>query len=883
MKTVNDIRTEFLSFFESKNHDIVSSSPLVPQNDPTLMFVNSGMVQFKNVFTGAEKRDYSRATTAQKCVRAGGKHNDLENVGYTARHHTFFEMLGNFSFGDYFKEEAILYAWEFLTKTMSINPDRFYVTVHVTDEEAAELWQKIAGFPDEKIIRIPTDDNFWRMADTGPCGPCTEIFYDHGEQYWGGLPGTPEEDGDRYIEIWNNVFMQYEEHADGSKTDLPAQSVDTGMSIERLAAILQGVNSNYDIDLMQAIIDHVEDLTSAKESFSHRVIADHLRASAFLMADGVMPSNEGRGYVLRRIMRRGMRHAHLLGATGPLMHRLFPALLSNMGQAYPELHQAESLIKTTLEAEETRFKTTLERGLKILDEETEKLTSGKFPGDIAFKLYDTYGFPLDLTQDALKAKNIDVDTDAFDAAMEAQKKAARAAWTGAGGEATDKLWFDLLDEFGPTEFLGYETEEAEAQILALIKDGKRVDEIAADEEGILITNQTPFYGESGGQVGDTGEFKTENAHIMVTNTQKAVGSLFLHHVKPNGPIKIADTVHMIVNHERRNAIRANHSATHLLHEALRQTLGEHVAQKGSLQDADRTRFDISHPQAVTAEQIAAVEKIVNEEIAADTLVETRVMPIEEARETGAMALFGEKYDDEVRVVFMGSERKDKQFSVELCGGTHVKKTGEIDRLKIISESALSAGVRRIEAVTGARADEYEAEQQQNAQALQAKLADKNKALRDELAELGGIKLDETDDLEKQNKKLQKQIADLRRQSAVADTGADDIKDIGHIKFTGKVLEGFPPKDLKPMVDDLKAQIGSGVVALVATNDGKASIVVGVTDDLTDTYNAVDLVKIGAAALGGKGGGGRPDMAQAGGPDAAAANDSVAAIEKILVS
>jgi len=881
MKTVNDIRSEFLNFFEGKGHERVASAPLIPQNDPTLMFVNSGMVPFKNLFTGAEKRDYTRATSAQKSVRAGGKHNDLENVGYTARHHTFFEMMGNFSFGDYFKEEAIAYAWELTSKDFALNQDRLLITVHSTDEEAADLWKKIAGFPDNKIIRIDTDDNFWRMGDTGPCGPCSEIFYDQGEDIAGGPPGSPDEDGDRFLEFWNLVFMQYEQIDADTRIDLPKPCIDTGMGLERMAAIMQGKTSNYDIDMIHDIIEECADMTDTariggEHAASHRVIADHLRASAFLLADGVMPSNEGRGYVLRRIMRRGMRHAHLLGAQDPLMHRLVPMLLAKMGEAYPELYRAEALIKTTLESEETRFKTTLERGLKILDEETAKLNSGKFPGETAFKLYDTFGFPLDLTQDALKAKGIEVDTDAFEAAMAEQRKAARAAWSGAGGETTDKLWFELLEEFGPTEFLGYDTEEAEGKILAIVKDGKRVDALKQGEEGIIITNQTPFYGESGGQVGDTGQLTTETASLEATTTKKAAASLVLHYVKcSKGQVSLDEAVKLTVSHTNRTAIRANHSATHLLHEALRQTLGEHVAQKGSLQDAERTRFDISQPNAITPDQIKQIETIVNNEITNNTKVETRIMPIDEARETGAMALFGEKYDDEVRVVFMGSqEGKGKQFSVELCGGTHVKRTGDIGLLKIISESALSSGVRRVEALTGARAIDY-LETQENI------LQDAKQVLKaseaDFLTKLGSVVEDK--------KKLEKELTDLRRQMATGGAGSAnaDIKDIGGTAFIGKVLDGFPPKDLKPMVDDLKAKIGSGIVALVATNEGKASIVVGVTDDLTATHSAVDLVKIGATALGGKGGGGRPDMAQAGGPDAGAANDAVAEIEKTLAS
>ena len=893
MKTVNDVRSEFLGFFEKKGHSVVESSSLVPQNDPTLMFTNSGMVQFKDVFTGKEKRDYTRATTAQKCVRAGGKHNDLENVGYTARHHTFFEMLGNFSFGDYFKEEAIEWAWELVTKNFELPPEKLCVTVHSTDEEAAGIWKKVSGFSDDKIIRIDSDDNFWRMGDTGPCGPCTEIFYDHGDHIWGGPPGSPEEDGDRFIEIWNNVFMQYEQIDNDTRIDLPAQSVDTGMGLERIAATLMGSNSNYDIDIFQAIMQHSADLTGVDykgdQAPSHKVIADHLRASAFLMADGVMPSNEGRGYVLRRIMRRGMRHAHLLGAQDPLMYQLYPTLLDKMGEAYPELKRAESLITQTLETEEKRFKETLDRGLKMLDEETEKLKSGaKFPGDVAFKLYDTYGFPLDLTQDALRAKEIEVDVDTFDSCMAEQKAKARAAWSGAGGEATEKIWFDILEDVGPTEFLGYEKDHAEAKVLALVKEDKVVDTLSAGDEGFVITNQSPYYAESGGQVGDKGTITTpEGASLSVSDTKKQVGQLWCHVVKvEKGSLKKGESVIMDVDTDRRAAIKSNHSVTHLLHEALRQVLGDHVAQKGSLQDAERTRFDISQPVAITKDQLAEVENMVNTEIKADTEVVTRVMPLDEARKSGAMALFGEKYDDEVRVVAMGTMQGNRQYSIELCGGTHVKTTGQIEKFKIISESAVSAGIRRVEALTGSRVDAYEA----GKEAAQAETLDKlmanNKSLREELAELDG-KFDEdvpsdAGALEKQNKKLQKQIGDLRRAAGAA-TSDDEIKEIAGLKFIGKTLEAFPPQDLKPMADELKAKIGSGVIVLVATNEDKASIVVGVTDDLTDKVNAVDLVRVGSEALGGKGGGGRPDMAQAGGPNAAAANDAVSAIEKTLES
>ena len=915
MKSVNDIRSEFLNFFKGKGHEIVPSSPLVPQNDPTLMFANSGMVQFKNVFTGVEKRSYTRATTAQKCVRAGGKHNDLDNVGYTARHHTFFEMMGNFSFGDYFKEDAIAFAWELVTKNFGMNPDKLLVTVHSSDEEAAAIWKKVSGFSDSKIIRIPTNDNFWMMGDYGPCGPCSEIFYDQGDKLQGGPPGSPDQDGDRFLEFWNNVFMQFEQEPDGNgghnRKPLPKPSIDTGLGLERTAALMQGKSSNYDIDLLRNIIEHSADLTGVspdgKEAPSHRVIADHLRCSAFLLADGVMPSNEGRGYVLRRIMRRGMRHAHLLGAKEPLIYRLFPTLLGMMGAAYPELKRAESLITETLKLEETRFKTTLERGLKLLDEETKNLSKGgTLAGDVAFKLYDTYGFPLDLTQDALKAKGIAVDTTGFEKSMEKQKAEARKSWAGSGDAGTEKLWFEILEEAGPTEFLGYETEIAEGQIKSILKKSpspqggegrgegawQKVQSLKSDEEGIVIVNQTPFYAESGGQVGDTGflisapsgDGKTPSAKVEITDTKKQLGQLWLHLVKMGqGEIKVGQGVELKVDHVRRAAIRANHSATHLLHEALRQVLGDHVAQKGSLQDSGRTRFDISHPKAITKEELERVEKIVNDEIKANTDVITRVLPLDQARDSGARALFGEKYSDEVRVVSMGTQAKGANhvFSVELCGGKHTKKTGDIVRLKITSESALSAGIRRLEAVTGSRADAYEQNKAQASKDAADKLAAENKKLIAELKSLGGTAPAPEGDLDKENRKLEKLIADLRRKSAT--DSADEIKTIGSVKFIGKVLEGFPARDLKPMADDLKAKLGSGVIALVSTEEGKASLVVAVTSDLTGKISAVDLVKIGAEALGGKGGGGRPDMAQAGGPNADAANDAVSKIEKALAA
>ncbi len=883
MRTVNDIRNEFLKFFVGKGHEHVASSPLVPQNDPTLMFANSGMVQFKNVFTGAEKRPYTRATTAQKSVRAGGKHNDLDNVGYTARHHTFFEMLGNFSFGDYFKEEAISYAWELVSKVYGMNPDKLLVTVHTSDEEAAGLWRKIAGFPDNKIIRIPTNDNFWMMGDTGPCGPCSEIFYDQGDKLAGGPPGSPDEDGDRFLEFWNLVFMQFEQEPDGNgghiRKPLPKPSIDTGMGLERMSALMQGKYSNYDIDLLRSIIEHSADLTGVSpdgaQAPSHRVIADHLRCASFLLADGVMPSNEGRGYVLRRIMRRGMRHAHLLGAQEPLMYKLFPTLMSMMGEAYPELIRAQSLIVETLKNEETRFKKTLDRGLKMLDDETASLGKGKkLSGDVAFKLYDTYGFPVDLTADALRTKGLEVDMPAFEAAMEKQKETARKSWAGSGDAGTSKIWFELFDKLGATEFLGYSKTEAEGKILAIVKDGKEVDKLVNGEEGFIIVNQTPFYAESGGQVGDTGIMMTAAGDAFaVSDTKKQVGKLWVHIGKVSkGTMNVGEGVELRVDTKRRREIESHHSVTHLLHEALRQTLGDHIAQKGSLQDEGRTRFDISQPNQITAEQLRTIEDQVNEQIRANTEVITRVLPLDEAVESGARALFGEKYEDEVRVVSMGTPRKPGSnipYSVELCGGTHVKRTGDIGAFKIVGESAVSAGIRRIEAVVG--------------KAFMAQVHEKEAMMSDLVGTLKAAPADipaRVKSLVDEKKKLENEISNLRRQLASGGAGAsnDDVKDIGGVKFLAKVLPGFPAKDLKPMAEDMTKKIGSGVVALIATEEGKASIVVAVTKDLTSKISAVDLVKAGAEALGGTGGGGRPDMAQAGGPNAGAANDAVSAIQ-----
>ena len=878
MKTVNDIRTSFLDYFADQDHEVVQSAPLIPHNDPTLMFVNSGMVPFKNLFTGKETRPYQRATTAQKCVRAGGKHNDLENVGYTARHHTFFEMLGNFSFGDYFKEQAIAHAWHVVTKTFGLPAEKLLVTIYHEDDEAAALWKKIAGLSDDRIIRISTMDNFWMMGDTGPCGPCSEIFYDHGEDIPGGPPGSPDEDGDRFLEIWNLVFLQYEQHEDGSRTNLPKPSIDTGMGLERVSAILQGKHDNYDIDLLRKIIEHSADLTGVSpdgsQAASHRVIADHLRASAFLIADGVMPSNEGRGYVLRRIMRRGMRHAHLLGAQDPMMYKLLPTLSGLMSEAYPELRRADKLITETLKTEETRFKKTLDRGLKLLAEETDKLSSGQaLSGDVAFKLYDTYGFPIDLTQDALRAQSIDVDLKGFETAMEKQRAEARKNWSGSGEAATEKVWFDILDQNGPTEFLGYGATEAEAQIVSIIKDGQCIDKAKDGDDVTILTNQTPFYAESGGQVGDSGVLTTEDGcKAVISDTKKPLGKLWAHKATiETGHVATGDTVKLNVDEKRRSAICANHSATHLLHKALQDVLGDHVAQKGSLQDDRRTRFDISHPHAITAEEMQKIETIVNNEIRANTAVSTNIMAIDDAMETGAMALFGEKYDDEVRVVSMGTHDGNKAFSVELCGGTHVDRTGDIGLFHIVAESAVSSGVRRVEAITGQNAITYYEDQDR----LLGDIADTLKTSKGDLK-------NRIESLVSERKKMEAEISDLRKKLATGGASSgNDVKEINGLKFAARVLENVPAKDLKPMADDLKAQIGSGVITLIATNDGKASIVVAVTDDLTAQINAVDLVRTGSEALGGSGGGGRPDMAQAGGPNADAANDAVSAIEKKL--
>ncbi len=885
MSGVNEIRSTFLDFFHKNGHEIVPSSPLVPRNDPTLLFTNAGMVQFKNVFTGVEKRPYQRAVSAQKCVRAGGKHNDLDNVGYTARHHTFFEMLGNFSFGDYFKERAIELAWELVTRTFELPKDRLVATVYSEDEEAFKLWKKIGGLPDSKIIKISTSDNFWAMGDTGPCGPCSEIFYDHGSHIPGGPPGSADSEGDRFIEIWNLVFMQFEQQEGGKRTNLPKPSIDTGMGLERISAALQGTNDNYETDLFRALIRASVDLTNVEaegpNKASHRVIADHLRASSFLVAEGVLPSNEGRGYVLRRIMRRAMRHAQLLGAKDPLMWRLVPVLVREMGQAYPELLRAEVLITETLKLEETRFRRTLERGLVLLEEESKGLQRGdKFPGETAFKLYDTFGFPLDLTQDALRARGIEVDTKLFEAAMDRQREKARAAWSGSGDTATETIWFGLREKLGPTEFLGYETENAEAVIVALVRGDKEVDQIEGGHGGMVLLNQTPFYAESGGQVGDTGVMRrnADSADILalVIDTQKRAGDLTVHHVsREHGLLKVGDALRVDVNPKRRSAIRQNHSATHLLHEALRDVLGDHVAQKGSLVAPDRLRFDFSHPKPLSTDEIERVENKANEVVLENAPVSTRLMALEDAIASGARALFGEKYGDEVRVVAMGEGVGNAMgWSVELCGGTHVRRTGDIGLIAVVSESAVAAGVRRVEALTGDVARHH--------------LANEARGLR-EAAAIIKAPLSEVsarlETLVEDRKRLERELSDVRKKLAMGGGSheqASNIVEINGTKFLPIVVSGLANTELKSLADEAKTKIGSGVVAVANTApDGKAGLVVGVTDDLTKRYNAVDLARRGAEALGGKGGGGRPDMAQAGGPDGSKTEEALAAIKKAI--
>ncbi len=884
MSSTNDIRRSFLDYFSANGHEAVPSAPLVPYNDPTLMFVNAGMVPFKNVFTGLETREIPRASSSQKCVRAGGKHNDLDNVGYTARHHTFFEMLGNFSFGDYFKEQAIVHAWTLLTREWGLPADKLTATVYHTDDEAFDLWRKISGLPEERIIRIPTSDNFWSMGDTGPCGPCSEIFYDHGEGIYGGPPGSPDEDGDRFIEIWNLVFMQYEQHADGNRVDLPRPSIDTGMGLERISAVMQGVHDNYDIDTFKALIAASEGLTgvaaTGDKTASHRVIADHLRSTSFLLADGVLPSNEGRGYVLRRIMRRAMRHAHLLGTSEPLMHRLVPALVGEMGQAYPELSRAQALIEEVLEREETRFLQTLEKGLKLLDEATVDMAAGdSLPGDTAFKLYDTYGFPYDLTEDALRARGIGVDREGFDSAMDQQKAAARAAWKGSGAAADGEVWFDIAEREGATEFTGYTSTVGDGRVVALVMDGAEVATAGAGDDVVILTNQTPFYGESGGQVGDAGTITgPDGLKIAISDTAKPLGRLHTHQGRiVSGVIKVGETVHLAVDTTRRDAIRANHSATHLLHAALRNRLGEHVTQKGSLVAEDRLRFDFSHPKALSSDDIAAIEAEVNAQIRHNDPVSTRLMSPEEAIEAGAMALFGEKYGDEVRVLSMGSavrEARGRCYSVELCGGTHVNAAGDIGVFRIVSESAVSSGVRRVEALTGENARSWLVGREETLKDAASVL----KTTPEDVAARVAALLDE-------RKKLEKELAEAKKALALGGGGASAQgsadEDVGGVTFSGQVIEGLNPKDLRGLLDDAKKRMGSGVAAICAVNDGKGAFAVAVTDDLTDRFSAVDLVRAGVETLGGKGGGGRPDMAQGGGPDGAKAEDAIAAVKSAI--
>jgi alanyl-tRNA synthetase len=883
MSGVNEIRSSFLQFFARNGHEIVPSSSLVPRNDPTLMFTNAGMVQFKNVFTGVERRPYNRAATAQKCVRAGGKHNDLDNVGYTARHHTFFEMLGNFSFGDYFKPLAIELAWDLITKEFGLAKDRLWVTVYHDDDDAFSLWKRIAGLPESRIVRIATNDNFWAMGDTGPCGPCSEIFFDHGDKIAGGPPGSPEADGDRYIEIWNLVFMQFETLPGGERAHLPRPSIDTGMGLERVAAVLQGKHDNYDIDLMRALIRASAEATGVDpdgpQKVSHRVVADHLRASAFLVADGVLPSNEGRGYVLRRIMRRAMRHAQLLGAREPLMWRLVPALTREMGAAYPELTRAEALISETLKLEETRFRVTLASGNTVLEEARSTLPpGGELDGRIAFKLKATYGFPIDLTQDALRSTGNTVDMSVYNQELENERALARKAWAGSGEAATETVWFALRERLGATEFLGYETETAEGVASAIVRDGAEVGSLERGERGWLVLNQTPFYGESGGQVGDVGLMLASGLRLNVLDAKKRLGDLIVHEVEvEEGTLQVGAALALRVDHAARSATRANHSATHLLHEALRQVLGDHVAQKGSLVSPDRLRFDIAHPKPITDEELAAVEDIANRVVLENAPVVTRLMGLDEARASGARALFDEKYGDEVRVVSMGTieggDNGPHPYSVELCGGTHVARTGDIGLISIVGENGQAAGIRRIEAKTR---DAARRRLNEEARAL----ADVAAQLRAPVGEVGG----RVEALIDERKKLERELVDARRKLAMGGGagGGDVSREVAGVKFYARQVSGVEMKDLKSLADEAKQSLGSGVAAIVATaEDGKASLVVGVTGDLTQRFNAVELVRRGAAALGGKGGGGRPDMAQAGGPEGAKAADALAAVEAAM--
>ncbi len=885
-KTLNEIRTTFLKYFEKNNHTIVESSNLVPNNDPTLMFANSGMVQFKNVFTGLEKRDYVRATTSQKCVRAGGKHNDLENVGYTPRHHTFFEMLGNFSFGDYFKDQAIELAWNLVTKDFGIDKDKLYVTVFHQDDEAFNFWKKIAGISENKIIRIPTSDNFWSMGETGPCGPCSEIFFDHGDKLKGGLPGTKDQDGDRYIEIWNLVFMQFEQITKDKRINLPKPSVDTGMGLERIAALLQGTHDNYETDHFKKIIsatsEAVKKMPNQNNLSSFRVIADHLRASSFLIAEGVLPSNEGRGYVLRRIMRRGMRHSHLLGSKEPIFYNIFKTLMDEMSGNYPELKRAEALIKETLKMEEEKFLVLLERGMKILDEEITKIDK-VLPGEVAFKLYDTYGFPLDLTQDILKNKSLGIDNKKFDELMKQSRELAKKNWRGSGDSAVDDIWFAIRDKLGATEFLGYETDQAEGVVQSLLKNNEQVESLKAGDEGMIILNQTPFYGESGGQVGDTGAIITNNCKFEVSDVQKKLGDLFVHYGKViSGEIKINESVELKINVERRENIRAYHSATHLLHESLRRVLGTHVTQKGSLVEADRLRFDFSHMKPISPEEIEKIESFVNSMVETKSDVKTRLMTPKEAVDNGALALFGEKYGDEVRVLSMGDE-KNKYFSTELCGGTHVRNTADIGKFKIVSQSSIAAGVRRVEALREKQLNDY----LKNKEKLSDLSAQKNEETIKELSEKI-IKLGAKPNLEKKNpieiiKELTKQLDNLSVGSILDDKTKNIIKDenISGTKVRLQKIKDLPPKELRKLVDKGKKELGEGIVIIFASKDDKIGLAVGITDTLTKKYNAVDFAKKGSEIIGGKGGGGRPDFAQAGGVDSSKIDEALDNLKSLI--
>ncbi len=885
MQSVSDIRRTFLEYFAKNGHATVESSPLVPRNDPTLMFTNAGMVQFKNVFTGLETRPYSRAATSQKCVRAGGKHNDLENVGYTARHHTFFEMLGNFSFGDYFKEQAIELAWNLLTRDFGLARDRLLVTVYHTDDQAAGFWKKIAGLPDDRIIRIATSDNFWAMGETGPCGPCTEIFYDHGEGIPGGPPGSATQDGDRFIEIWNLVFMQFDQVTKDERKPLPKPSIDTGMGLERLAAVLQGKHNNYDIDLFRALIEAVAHETGVdpdgKQAASHKVIADHLRATSFLIADGVLPSNEGRGYVLRRIMRRAMRHAHILGAQEPMVYRLVPTLVHEMGDAFPELVRAQPLIAETLKLEETRFKRTLGTGLKLLDDETRGLAAGgTLRGDVAFKLYDTFGFPLDLTQDVLRARDIKVDTEGFDKSMDEQRAKARAAWAGSGDAASEAIWFDVRQKAGVTEFLGYDAERAEGLVQAIVVDGKEARQLDAGQNGWIVTNQTPFYGESGGQLGDTGRFAGPSGEAVITDTHKMLGALHIHQAKvEKGTLRIGDDVVMTIDPVRRAQLRAHHSATHLLHEALRRHLGKHVTQKGSHVAPNHLRFDLSHTKAISHEELRLIEDEVNDRIRHNSAVDTHLMTPDEAIAAGAMALFGEKYGEEVRVLSMGADEDGEKYSVELCGGTHARRTGDIGLFKIVSEGAVSSGVRRIEALAGHAAEAYVRHQAD----LLAEAAAALKVPPEQLPARLATLVDGQRRIERELSEARKALALAGAASGGGASAADEVREIDGMKLVGRVLNGVPAKDLKGMADELMKKHGPDAVMLVGVADGKAANVASFSSSVVSKgFDARDVVKAGVSVLGGKGGGGRPDMAQGGGPDIARAAEALKAMEAVLV-